>query len=432
MMTKFLKAVLICLVLCCFTAYSQDNLVANKSATKIINKLVKNKSVKLALQTIDNTDKQTIADMILLTEIPAPPFKEANRAKKFAEMFTEIGVDSVWTDKEGNVLALRKGQKRDKTIVLDAHMDTVFPIETDVTVKVEGNTYTAPGIGDNTRGMALILAVLRAMNTAQIKTDADIVFVGTVGEEGLGDLRGVKYLFSDESDLKIDAWISVDGGSPGRIINGGLGSKRYKAVFSGKGGHSWGSFGLANPHHALGKAITIFTENASEYISHEGEKTSFNIGRIGGGTSVNSIPFESWMEVDMRSLSQKRLSEMDSIFKTSMKQAETLYNATNIEDKVTLKLISIGDRPSGKLSENEPLIQLAIAANVAMGISPFLTTSSTNGNIPIAKNIPAITLSKGGKGRRAHSLDENWTNFEGTKNIKTAFLITLSQAGFVK
>ncbi len=432
MIIKFSRVAITLVFLFCFEGYTQNKLAANKKVTKEIEKLSKKESIQLALKMIDDTDKQTIADMILLNEIPAPPFQEGKRAKKYLEMFKEIGVDSVWIDTEGNVLALRKGQKRDRTIVLDAHIDTVFPIETDVTVKVEGNTYTAPGIGDNTRAMAMLLAVLRAMNNVNLKTEADIVFVGTVGEEGLGDLRGVKHLFSPKSDIKIDAWIAIDGGSKGRIVTGGLGSKRYKAVFSGKGGHSWGAFGLANPHHALGKAIDIFTKNASKYTSIKGEKTSFNIGRIGGGTSVNSIPFESWMEVDMRSLSPKRLLEIDEIFKKSMKQAEEEYNATGVKEKVSLKLVPIGDRPSGKLIDNEPLIQRAIACNLLIGIRPFLATSSTNGNIPISKNIPAITLSRGGVSKRAHSLDESWTNDEGAKNIKTVFLVVLSEAGFVK
>ncbi len=432
MSLKYYTTALLYVLLSAMNGYGQTELIANKKETKEINKIVKKKSVQLALKTIDDIDKETIENMIILTEIPAPPFKEAVRAKKFIEMLTEVGVDSIWMDKEGNVLALRKGTESDKNIVLDAHMDTVFPFETDVTVKVEGNTYTAPGIGDDTRGMAMVIAVLKAMNTANIKTKENVYFVGTVGEEGLGDLRGVKHLFSKASDITIDSWISIDGGSSGRIINGGLGSKRYKAVFKGKGGHSWGAFGLANPHHALGNAIQIFTKNATAYTNKAGKKTSFNVGRIGGGTSVNSIPFESWMEVDMRSLSASRLLEIDSIFKMSMREAETAYNTSGIKDKVTLELIPIGDRPSGKIANDAPLVQHAIASAITVGIKPVLSTSSTNSNIPIAKNIPAITLSRGGKGSRAHSLDEYWQNVDGAKNIKLALLVVLAQAGISK
>jgi acetylornithine deacetylase/succinyl-diaminopimelate desuccinylase-like protein len=421
-----LLAIAYVFTLCYSTA---QELKADKKYQKVMTKLLKNKKVKKSIEIVDSEESTTIANMILLNEIPAPPFKEAKRAKKLMELFDEIGVDKVWIDSEGNVIALRKGSDSDKNIALDAHLDTVFPEGTDVTVKVEGNTYTAPGIGDDTRALAMIITVLKAMNDAEIKTKNNIYFIGTVGEEGLGDLRGVKHLFSDASDVKIDSWISIDGGSPGRIVNGGLGSRRYKTIFKGKGGHSWGAFGIANPHHALGKAIEIFTKKATEYTSKDGLKTSFNIGVIGGGTSVNSIPFESWMEVDMRSLSPERLIEIDAIFKESMKAAVSEYNESGIKDKVELVLEPIGNRPSGKADATSKLVQMAIASANYLGITPKLSTSSTNSNIPIAKNIPAITLSRGGKGSRAHSLDEKWTNIDGAKNIKLALLVTLAEAG---
>lgn len=426
---KLIVAFLLCSTI---ITYAQDSLKAEKTFTKEITKITKQKKVQSALNIIDQTDDKVIEDMIVLNEIPAPPFKETKRANKFIEMFTEVGIDSVWMDKEGNVLALRKGKKRNKTIVLDAHMDTVFPEETNVTVKRDGDTYSAPGIGDNTRGMAMLISVLNAMNKANIQTQEDVVFVGTVGEEGLGDLRGVKHLFSNTSDIKIDSWVSIDGGDPGRIINGGLGSKRHKAIFKGKGGHSWGAFGLANPHHALGEAISIFVAAATKYTNSEGLKTSFSIGRMGGGTSVNSIPFESWMEVDMRSLSPERLKEIDAIFIESMKKAEANYNASGIKDKVTLVIEPIGDRPSGKLPKTIPLTQRAIATASYLGIVPELSTSSTNSNIPIALNIPAITLGRGGVSKRAHALDESWTNIDAAKNIKMALLIILAEAKFAK
>ncbi|AXT53959.1 M20/M25/M40 family metallo-hydrolase [Aquimarina sp. BL5] len=414
------------------SVHAQNENIPLKQYVKEADKLSKNKSVQLAMDAIDDFEEQTIADMILLTEIPAPPFKETKRAKKFREMLETIGVDSAWIDTEGNVLALRKGKKGNKTIVLDAHMDTVFQEETNVTVKREGNTYVAPGIGDNTRGMAMVLTVLKAMNKAEVETQENVVFVGTVGEEGLGDLRGVKHLFSDASDIKIGSWISIDGGSSGRIINGALGSKRYKAVFKGKGGHSWGSFGLANPHHAMGEAISLFVKEATKYTDKDGLKTSFNIGRIGGGTSVNSVPFESWMEVDMRSLDPKRLIKIDTIFKISMREAVRSYNASGVKDKISMDLVPIGDRPSGQLPIHTSLIQRALAASTFLGIKPKLKTGSTNSNIPIAKGIPATTLSRGGKGRDAHSLSEKWTNIDGAKNIKLVLMVTLMEAGIYK
>lgn len=410
---------------CTFSTIGQE---VDKKYTKEVEKTVAKKIIKAAFDAIDELEPRTTSDLIVLTEIPAPPFGEEKRAAKFKEMLEEAGADKVWVDEVGNVIALRKGTLGERTVAFDAHLDTVFPAETDVTVKVKGDTLIAPGVGDDTRGLMVVLTVLRAMNQVELKTEADLLIIGSVGEEGLGDLRGVKHLFREESELKIDSWISIDGGSIGRINNGALGSKRYKAVFEGPGGHSWGAFGLANPHHALGKAIDAFTLAGAEYTA-EGIKTSFNIGRIGGGTSVNSIPFESWFEVDMRSLDPSRLIVIDSIFQATVTKAVADYNATDVEDEVTLRLERIGDRPSGKLPTDLPLIQRAIAATTEFGLKPRTTTGSTNSNIPISLGIPSVTLGRGGRGGNAHSLDEWWANKGGARAIKLALLITVLEAG---
>ena len=405
----------------------QDVPKADKSYTKEIKKLSSKSAIQKAFAIIDEVDTQTTEDLITLTEIEAPPFKETNRALAFQKMLDNSGIDKTWIDEVGNVIGLKKGTEGNRVVVLDAHLDTVFPEGTDVTVKQKGDTLFAPGIGDDTRGLTMLLAIAKAINRAEVQPKADIWFVGTVGEEGLGDLRGVKHLFR-EGASKIDSWIAIDGGSAGRVNNAGLGSTRYKAVFKGKGGHSWGAFGLANPHHALGYAINRFTIEAKKYTD-EGPTTSFNIGRIGGGTSVNSIPFESWMEVDMRSVNAARLVEIDSIFKTTMHTALNAYNKSGIDDKIELELIKIGDRPSGELPQTTPLVQRAIAATTFFGEKPRLTRGSTNGNIPIALGIPAVTLGRGGKGGGAHSLGEWWMNTNGTKAIKLALLLTIAEAG---
>lgn len=426
----YLFPILIALVFSISRGTAQKIPVADKSYKKEVKKLSSKKQIKNAFAVLDEIDGQTTEDLITLTEIEAPPFKESKRAMAFQAMLDKTGINKSWIDEVGNVIGLKKGTEGNRVVVLDAHLDTVFPEGTDVTVKKKGDTLYAPGIGDDTRGLAMLLAIAKAMNRAEIQPKADIWFVGSVGEEGLGDLRGVKHLFR-EGAPKIDSWIAIDGGSAGRVNNAGLGSTRYKAVFKGKGGHSWGAFGLANPHHALGYAINHFTKKAKKYTD-EGPKTSFNIGRIGGGTSVNSIPFESWMEVDMRSVDASRLVEIDSIFKVSMNAALDGYNKSGIDDKIELELIKIGDRPSGELPETTPLVQRAIAATTFFGEKPRLTRGSTNGNIPIALGIPAITLGRGGKGGGAHSLGEWWINSDGTKAIKMALLITIAEAGLAK
>ncbi|SOE20891.1 Di- or tripeptidase [Spirosomataceae bacterium TFI 002] len=385
--------------------------------------------VQKAFDLIQANEPVTMKNLIELTEIPAPPFMEEKRGIRFAEMLKAAGVDSIWTDEVGNVLALRKGKKGGKTVVFEAHLDTVFPIETDVKVKMKGDTLYAPGIGDDTRGLSMVVTVLEAMNKAKVSTEADILFAGMVGEEGLGDLRGVKHLFKN-GDRKIDAYIAIDGGDIGRINNMALGSIRYRATFNGPGGHSWGAFGLANPHHAIGKAIDYFDTAGAAFVA-TGPKTSYNVGVIGGGTSVNSIPFESLMEIDVRSVSPQRLLRMEEILKEQMERALNDYNKTVKKgEPLTLNLEKIGDRPSGELGENLPLILKAIAATSYFNAQPTLTRGSTDSNIPIALGIPAITIGRGGKAANAHSLDEWYLNDEsGALAIKLAMLILIAEAG---
>ncbi|MDE3743034.1 M20/M25/M40 family metallo-hydrolase [Maribacter polysaccharolyticus] len=412
---------------------AQESTTIDKKYNKEIARLVKSKKVKAAFTFIEEQKDQTTEDHITLTEVLAPPFKEDQKGVVFAKMLKEAGVDSIWTDKVGNVIGLKKGSSGTSGYVgIDAHLDVVFPEGTDVTVKKVGDTLKAPGIGDDTRALANLITMVKAMNKADIKTEKDLLIVGTVGEEGLGDLRGMKYIFND-SGLKIDSWIAIDGGSMGSISNAGLGSKRYKVLIKGKGGHSWGAFELANPHHALGKAIDVFSKAAWTYTSGDIPKTSFNVGRIGGGTSVNSIPFESWMEVDMRAISPENLDDIEGILKTSVEKAITEYNASGVKGEVTYELIKIGDRPSGELSPSIPLVQRSMAATAYFGVDPSLRRGSTNINIPVSKGIPAVCIGRGGQGGGAHSLHEWYINDEpGDESIKLALLITLAQAGLEK
>ncbi len=393
-----------------------------------VGKLAKSTKILTAFQSIVAQNQRNREELIMLTEIPAPPFMETKRGVQFAAMLKEAGADSVWTDKVGNVMALRKGKNSKRCVAFDAHLDTVFPIDTDVKVKIKGDTLYAPGIGDDTRGLVIVLSVLRALEQAKIETQSDVLFIGSVGEEGLGDLRGVKYLFSDQS-RKIDSWISIDGGDVGRVNTMGLGSNRYRITFKGPGGHSWGQFGLANPQHALGSAIHYFSKVADKF-TRSGARTSYNVGRIGGGTSVNSIAFESWMEVDMRSELPENLVQIDSLLKSCVQQALKEHNAMKrMGPALTVDFKKIGYRPSGELPQTLPLIQRAMAATVAFGIPPFVSRGSTNSNIPISLGIPAVTLGRGGKAGNAHSLNEWWYDEEGYKAIQVALLTLVAEAG---
>ncbi|MEM8485474.1 MAG: M20/M25/M40 family metallo-hydrolase [Bacteroidota bacterium] len=390
-----------------------------------------------AFEVIEALEPQTRSDHILITETPAPPFKEAARAALFADLLQEAGADSVWIDAVGNVLGLRKGQQgrhatQDRrTVALSAHLDTVFPEGTNVNVVIRGDTLFAPGVGDDSRGLVEVLTVLRALAQSGIETEADVLFIGTVGEEGLGDLRGVKHLFSNEGP-GIDAWLAIDGGRFGNIVHRGLGSHRYRVTFRGPGGHSWGAFGMANPHHALGDAISKFVEKADAF-TEEGARTSYNIGRLGGGTSINSIPFVSWMEIDLRSEDPGRLSAIDSLLHAAIAEA---LDAQNIMRRsgplLKVNVDMIGNRPSGSIEKDVPIVQYAVAAAHLLGGTPTFSISSTDSNIPISQGIPGITIGRGGEGGHAHSLLEWWINDEGHRSIQWALLTLLAEARLAK
>jgi acetylornithine deacetylase/succinyl-diaminopimelate desuccinylase-like protein len=415
------------LLVSCLTV-AQEDLLIDKKYSKAVLRLVKNKKIKAAFETIEKIDSKTLERHLKLTEIEAPPFKEEKRAVVFADYFKNLGMDSVWIDAEGNVLGLLKGSNGERTVALDAHLDTVFPEGTDVKVKIKNDTLYAPGIGDDTRGLSMLLTLLETIKTNDINPKDNILFVGSVGEEGLGDLRGVKHLFR-EGGPQIDSWIAIDGGSIGRVNNKALGSYRYRVSYKGPGGHSWGAFGLANPHHALGQAISNFVVVADQYTAG-GPKTSYNVGVIAGGTSINSVPFESSMQIDIRSVEPARLDEMEALLERATQKALEHQNSIKRRGPdLTLELEKIGNRPSGELPDTLPLVQRTLAATTYFGTQPYLTRGSTNSNIPISKGIPSVTIGRGGKGGKAHSLDEWWVNEEGHKAIQLALLILLSETG---
>ena len=411
-------------------SFSQEIEIEKKYFNEI-KAILKNKKVKKSYEYIIRQEPFTYENLIKLTEIEAPPFKEQNRAIEFKHMIEEIGIDSVWIDLEGNVVGLLKGQEGTRTVGLDAHLDTVFPEGTDVKVRIKNDTLYAPGIADDSRGLSMLLTILKTIRNNDIPLRDNLLFIGSVGEEGLGDLRGVKYLFRNGAS-KIDSWISIDGGSIGRVNNKGLGSYRYRVTFIGPGGHSWGSFGLVNPHHALGKAIQLFVNSADNYTS-KGSKTSYNIGIIKGGTSINSIPFESIMEVDIRSVDPSRLDEMEEILQNSVKEAlDDQNNRKRMGDNLTYVIDKIGNRPSGELSPSLPLVQRAMAVTKHFGVTPRLTRGSTNSNIPISLGIPSVTIGRGGKGGNVHSLAEWWYNDRGYRSIQLSLLLVLMEAGFLE
>jgi tripeptide aminopeptidase len=365
---------------------------------------------------LDRTHDRVVAETIQLAEIPAPPFKETLRGKAYLDLLRQAGLTSVETDAEGNVMGLRKGTGAGPLVAIAAHLDTVFPEGTDVKVKRTGTRLAAPGIGDNSRSLAVLLAIVRALDAAGAHTASDILFVGDVGEEGQGDLRGMRFLFQKGRYRNlIKTFISIDGAGLGDdITTGGVGSKRYRAAFKGPGGHSYGAFGLVSPAFAMGNAIAML----SRVQVPPTPKTTFNVGLVGGGTSVNSIPFENWMELDLRSESPVELSKLDKTVNALMAQAADAENRSRStsQGRIALEMKLIGDRPSGETPRSSPLVQTAAAVIRAMGQSPRFGFSSTDANIPMSLGIPAVTLDSGGNGGRAHALDE-WIDVDKAASL---------------
>ncbi len=387
--------------------------------------------LRQAFEFIIDEEQENEADLIRLTEIPAPPFMEEERAKHFAAMLKASGADDVQIDAVGNVIATIKGSIGSKTVAVAAHLDTVFPPDTLIKVRRDGNRLIAPGIGDDTRGLVMVNALMKAIRAAQIKMQAHVLLVGTVGEEGLGDLRGVKHLFRDDGP-RIDSFIAIDGNNPERVVIAGVGSIRYRVTFTGPGGHSWGAFGAANPHHALGHAISLLDEMGPS-VTDDGEKSSYNIGRIGGGTSVNSIPFASWMEVDIRSGSRERMDKLDAIFKQAVQQALLTENSARKHGpELEVEIKKVGERPAAKGKTDSSLVQNILDINHNFGYGTNLSAGSTDSSIAISKGIPAVTISRGGKGGGAHSLEEWWENDEGYKGIQIALLLLVAEAGLAE
>lgn len=381
-----------------------------------------------AMQLAEDLDDWSLERLIELTEIPAPPFMEEVRGARYAELLKQYGADSVWTDEVGNVIGLRRGRTGEQTIGFGGHLDTVFPEGTDVTVRQRGDTLFAPGVGDDTRGLVVVLTVLRAMEDAGIETDDDVIFVGVVGEEGLGDLRGMKHLFAEGADAPA-VWIDVDGGDLSRLITMGLGSVRYRVTITGPGGHSWGAFGLANPAHAMSRAVRHF-QDVADTLTRSGPKTSYNVGRLGGGTSVNSIPFETWMEIDMRSLSPESLDRIEGVFLAAMQRGLDEENALRREGvALTIDNDKIGDRPSGEGDPSSPLVQRALATTALFGVEGVLGRSSTDSNIPISLGVPAVTIGKGGTGGAGHAPEEFWINRDAYVAVQRALLLVVAEAG---
>jgi tripeptide aminopeptidase len=384
--------------------------------------------VTRALRFFETNADAITEEHIRICSVPASPFGEQQRAEYLSRKFSELGLTEVEIDDEGNCLGLLKGSSQKPLLVVSAHLDTVFSKDTDFTVTRRGDKLFAPGIADDGCGLAALIALAQAIQTEQIPIEGSILFVGTVGEEGEGDLRGVRHLFTrGRWATQIDSFLSFDGPGLDRITNRALGSHRYRVEITGPGGHSWGDFGLPNPVHAIGRAIS----RLAGYPAPKEPRTTFNVGRIEGGTSVNSIPSQVSMEVDLRSAAERELQRLDAFFRRAMREAVDEENASRRVGDLPLKLKVdlIGERPTGETRADSPIVEVALEATRMLGVTPRLDQSSTDSNLPISLGIPAITLGAGGSSGSSHSLDEWYDPRERDLGLKRGLLVILGIVG---
>lgn len=374
----------------------------SSQAEEAFSRIQNDAKVKQGLEFIKNDHTATIVDQKTIVAIPAPPFKEKVRGEYYLKRLQELGLKDVKMDSEGNVYGLRPGTGKGPKLFVEAHLDTVFPEGTKTTpVEKDGKIY-APGIADDTRGLAALLSVVRAFNATGVKTVGDIIFCGTVGEEGLGDLRGMKAFFRDHKDIA--ASLDIDGTSVSRITYLATGSHRYEVNFKGPGGHSFGAFGLPSAIHAMGRAIA----KISDLETPKNPKTTFTVGVVSGGASVNAIASDAQMLLDMRSNSQEELLKVEAKILPLIQEAVNEENARwNSDKNITVEIKLVGDRPAGSQSPDNIVVQAAWLATQAIGQKPELSSpSSTNANLPISIGVPAVTIGGGGVDGRNHSPDE--------------------------
>lgn len=398
------------------------------SPVQIVQDLLKTVEVQTSFRFFEERAQHITEEHIRICSIPATPFGEAERAEYLKLKFLEVGLTEVGIDQEGNCIGLYKGTSLSPMMVVSAHLDTVFSNDTDFTVTRRGERLLAPGISDDGCGLAALLAITEALRISKTKTAGSILFVGTVGEEGEGNLRGVRHLFTRGTWAnKIDSFLSFDGPGSDRITNRALGSRRYHITLTGQGGHSWGDFGIPNPVHALGRAIS----RLSNYPLPKEPRTTFNVGKIEGGVGVNSIPGKATMDVDLRSCAESELRQLDAYFRRAIHEATELENSTRRpgDSPLSVSIDLVGERPSGETSPNSPLVEVAREATRAIGFEPQLEQSSTDSNLPISLGIPAITLGAGGTSGGSHTLDEWYEPLHRDLGLKRGLLTILGTVG---
>lgn len=386
-------------------------------------------AVRSARMRLAASGPEVLAEQLRIVRIPAPTLDEEERARFLETRLLEIGLQEVARDDVGNVLGRlpRPAEPDAAPVVVAAHLDTVFPRDVALEPRREGERIHAPGIADNARGLAALVALARVMVETGIRTGPPVWFAGTVGEEGGGDLLGVKHLFREGTGFRTAAgFISLDGTGLRRIVHRAIGARRVRVTAMGPGGHSWADWGAANPIHALGGAIAALGELALTGDA----RTTLTVARIGGGTSINVIPAEGWIEVDLRSEDAEALARLGGEVERRVLAAVAEENGRRRADSLSLRaeIRVIGDRPAGAVAREETLVRSAILATRAVGATPELSASSTDANVPISLGIPSVTLGAGGESGGIHTLGEWYRDRDSTRALERALLTLLGLA----
>ena len=403
--------------------------MSNPAIAARMGELIANESVQKALAVAKEEAPRALAEQIAIAQIPSPTFEETRRAEEIARLLREYGLTDVVIDPSGNVVGRRPGRGTGPVVAIAAHTDTVFPMETDVTVRSEGNLHYGPGIGDNASGLRSMLQVLRMLEAAKIETAGDILFVGTVGEEGNGDIRGAKALF--DGSRKIDAFVALDMETVARVQTGATGAHRWRLAVDGPGGHSWLDYGrVPSAVHAIGRAIA----KIANLELPEDPKTSYTVGTIKGGTTVNTIAAHCEVDVDMRSVAMEELMKVEETILASFEEAVAEENArwTKAPESSYVKLTKtkIGDRPAGQRPADCPAVNAALEGAKALGIEVTWTgSSSTDCNMPMSLGIPAVCLGTGGHTYNEHSLKEYFDSTDMHLGPQLALLTVLGITG---
>ena len=392
-----------------------------------IDTLLDEPHVRAARAHIERSDEVTLARQAALSAIPAPTGAEGARAARVAELFSEVGLRDVGVDAVGNVRGWYGDGGRemgDGCVVLSAHLDTVFGPELDVSVSRRGPRLEGPGISDNARGLAVLVTVGEALSRARVATVRPVLFAATVGEEGAGDLRGVRHLL--DGRIRPHAFIALDGAGLERIVHRALGTRRYRATYRGPGGHSWAAFGVANPANAVGRAAALLADLPAQHAP----RSTCAVVRLGGGSGLNSIPQEAWLDLDLRSEEPRALLRLDETVHATLQQAldEENRHRTPGTTPLALDVRRVGDRPSGITPRTHPLVQAAVAATRALGEEHQLACASTDANVPIALGVPAVALGAGGRAGDAHLPTEWYENEKGALGVVRALLVTAAMA----